>query len=141
MNGGADTNVMVSAMLWTGPPHQILVAAEDGRITLYTSAALLDELAGVLARFRFLKRLIALRTTPEELVTGYARMAQVVLPQPIAPVVQDDPSDDAVLACAWAAQATHIVTGDTHLLRLERYDSISIVSPRTFCSHVLRPSH
>ena len=29
----ADTNVMVSALLWVGTPHQILLAAEKGLVT------------------------------------------------------------------------------------------------------------
>jgi len=39
----ADTNVLVSALLWTGAPHHVLRAAEAGSVTLYTSLELLDE--------------------------------------------------------------------------------------------------
>ncbi len=142
MNVVADTNVLVSAFLWEGPPNHILVAAEELRISFYTSPDLLDELADVLSRPRFSKRIIALRTTSEDLVTGYARLAQVVVPTSMTPVVLDDPSDDAVLACALAAHALCIVSGDDHLLRLTHYQSIRIVSPRTFLTHFLhRPSH
>ena len=33
----ADTNTVVSAVLWGGPPAAILVAAREGRITLCSS--------------------------------------------------------------------------------------------------------
>jgi putative PIN family toxin of toxin-antitoxin system len=56
----ADTNVIVSAMLWIGSPHQILVASEDVRLTLCTSPSLLRELTGVLSRPKFAPRLRAL---------------------------------------------------------------------------------
>ena len=47
--------------------------------------------------------------------------------------------DDAVLACALAAQATYIVSGDPHLLGLKRYRSIQIISPHTFLEALRMP--
>lgn len=37
------------------------------------------------------------------------------------------PDDDAVLACALAAQADFIVTGDAHLLNMKRYHGMRII--------------
>jgi len=48
----ADTNTVVSALLWTGAPRALLIAARAGKLSLYTSAALLDELSEVLTRAR-----------------------------------------------------------------------------------------
>jgi predicted nucleic acid-binding protein len=42
--------------------------------------------------------------------------------------VADDSDDDEVLACALAAQADLIISGDRHLLTLKGYQSIPIVS-------------
>ena len=134
----ADTNVLVSAFLWTGPPHRLLTAAERGRLTLYTSPVLIEELADVLARRKFAPRLRALEVTVEELVVGYLKLARLLVPQPIPPVIKEDPEDDHVLACALAAQASYLVTGDPHLLHLTSYRTVPIVSPRTFVSAVLR---
>ena len=133
----ADTSVVVSALLWMGLPHRLLTAAEAGRIDLYTSPVLVEELAGVLIRPKFAARLRALRVTPEELVSCHVSVAHLVRPRPIAPVIVEDPADDAVLACALAAQAPYIVSGDGHLLDLKRYQSIHIVSPRTFLTDIL----
>jgi len=66
----ADTNVIVSAMLWIGAPHTILVAAEDARLTLCISPALLQELDGVLHRPKFAPRLHELQVGAEELITS-----------------------------------------------------------------------
>ena len=134
----ADTNVVVSALLWTGIPHRLLRAAETGRITCYASPALIEELTGVLARPKFTARLQSLHVNAEEMIAGYVRLAHVVLPQPIPPVVLEDPEDDAVLACALAAKATYVVSGDPHLLTLKQYRSIHIVSPRSFISMILQ---
>jgi len=47
------------------------------------------------------------------------------LPQPVC----RDPDDDAVLACALAAQVDLIVSGDADLLVLEQFEGIRIVTP------------
>ena len=137
----ADTNVLVSALLWSGAPHRLLALAETSRIALYTSPALIDELAGVLARHHFTARLNVLRVADEELVANYLKLAHLVLPIPISPVIVADPDDDAVLACALAADAAYIVSGDPHLLSLKRYHAVHIVSPRTFLTDVLGILH
>ena len=76
----ADTSTLVSAFLWRGVPHRLLTAAEAGRVTLYTSPGLIEELAGVLRRRKFASRLNVRRVTPEELVAGYLRLARIVSP-------------------------------------------------------------
>jgi predicted nucleic acid-binding protein len=62
------------------------------------------------------------------LVFGYAALAQLVVPAPIGPVVIADPDDDEVLACAVAAQAEVMVSGDRALLALESYAGIPIIT-------------
>jgi uncharacterized protein len=46
----ADTNTILSGLLWQGPPRQILDRARAGVITLHTSLVLLAELAEVISR-------------------------------------------------------------------------------------------
>lgn len=67
------------------------------------------------------------RVTASELVLGYAAFATAVEPVAIPPVTLSDPDDDAVLACALAAQAAAIVSGDGHLLQLGAYAAIPIL--------------
>ena len=43
----ADTNVVVSGLLWHGPARQLLNAARQGTVELFTSGALLAELEEV----------------------------------------------------------------------------------------------
>ena len=138
MNVVADTNVVVSALLWRGIPHRILTAAEAGRLTLYASPALVDELLHVLARTKFAARLTARQTSAEELAHGYLNFAHLIIPPHLPPVVFEDPDDDAVLACAVAARAQAIITGDRHLLRLKEFRGIPIVLPAVFFSKILR---
>jgi predicted nucleic acid-binding protein len=43
----ADTNTVVSALLWHGAPHRLFQAIETEELSLYASRALVDELADV----------------------------------------------------------------------------------------------
>jgi putative PIN family toxin of toxin-antitoxin system len=95
---------------------------------MYTTAALLAELEEVLQRPKFAQRLSLAGVTSHTLVLGYAALARLVEPAEIAPVILADPDDDAVLACAVAAHAEIIVSGDSHLLDLKDYKGILIVT-------------
>jgi uncharacterized protein len=59
-------------------------------------------------------------------------MGEMVVPMITIRFVLDDPDDDRILECALAANADFIVPGDRHLLRLRKYKSTVIVSPRQF---------
>ena len=128
MRAVADTNVVVSGLLWRGPARQLLEAARAGKVELFTSGALLAELAEVLQREKFLDRLASAQVHPHDLMIGYAALAAVVQPAPIAPVVLRDPDDDAVIACAVTARAAVIASGDHDLLSLKYYQQIEIIS-------------
>lgn len=123
----ADTNTVVSGLLWQGSPRQVLDAARAGAIDLFTSTVLLAELEDVLGRDKFAKRLSRANVTPRELVLGYAALATLATPVTIEPIVVSDPDDDAVLACAMASRAEVIVSGDSDLLSLKEYQGIDIL--------------
>ena len=124
----ADTNTLVSGLLWHGNPRRVLDEARAGTQQMYTTAALLAELEEVLQRPKFAQRLSLAGVTSHTLVLGYAALARLVEPAEIAPVILADPDDDAVLACAVAAGAEIIVSGDSHLLDLKDYEGILIVT-------------
>lgn len=124
----ADTNTIVSGLLWSGNPRGVLNAARTGTLQLYTSADLLAELEEVLQRPKFAQRLAVAGVTSHTLVLGYAALARLIKPAAIAPVITPDPDDDAVLACAIAARAEVIVSGDSHLLALKEYERIPIMT-------------
>ena len=124
----ADTNTVISALLWKGNPRKIFDAARDGIIDLHTTVELIAELEGVLSRERFKKRLETANVSVRELVDGYAALAEIVEPATIEAVVLRDPDDDAVIACAIAAESEAIVSGDDDLLSLGKYRSIRMLS-------------
>lgn len=132
----ADTNIVVSGLLWRGNPRRILDAARDGIVEIYTSFALLEELEDVLRRKRFAARLAAANVTAQDLVAGYGALATVIKAEPIEPVILVDPDDDAVLACALAADTEVIVSGDSDLLDLKKHKEIRILTAAEFLTEL-----
>jgi uncharacterized protein len=123
----ADTNTVVSAFLWGGPPAAVLAAAREGRITLFTSPVLLAELEDVLSREKFSERIARVSSSAAQMIAGYRALVSVVRPTAIEPTARD-PDDDHVLACATAAQAQLIISRDKDLLTLRDYEGIPILA-------------
>jgi putative PIN family toxin of toxin-antitoxin system len=132
MRAVADTNVVISGLLWNGPSRRVLDRARLGEVELFTSAGLLAELEDVLCRRKFFRRLQLSGSSAYELMLEYANLAQVVRPTIIEPLVMADPDDDAVLACAFAARADVIISGDGHLLSLPQDFEFRIVTAAVF---------
>lgn len=124
-----DTNAVVSALIWGGVPDELLRAATEGVIDLYTSPVLLIELREVLNRKHLTSRLISLRSSVEEAIGLYGELTILVSPLDTPRAVPDDADDDQVIAVAMAANAELLVSGDKHLLSMGSYESISIVNP------------
>ena len=124
-----DTNVLVSALLWHGPPHALLEQVRNGSIALITSPALLAELADVIGRAKFDAILLRANTSREQVLAQVRQLAEVVDPPPLPQPVCRDPDDDAVLALALAAKVDCIVSGDDDLLVLETFQGIAIITP------------
>ena len=131
-----DTNTVISGLLWKGAPRQILDLARSGSLTLFTSPELLAELANVLERKKFSARLALAETNVDELVYGYAALAKTIRPAKIEPMIKADPDDDKVLACAKAAKAEIITSGDDHLLNLKEYEGIRILTVKQLLAEV-----
>lgn len=126
-----DTNTLVSAIGWEGPPARILRACRTGRMSLAVSPALLEELTRVLA-YPKLKRVAGHSDLPEVLEWLY-RPELLVVPVRAIAIIKGDPSDNRVLEAGVAARADAIVSGDEHLLNLREFEGIPIVTSGHFC--------
>ncbi len=128
MQAVLDTNVVVSALIWGGTPFKLLQAATDDHLTLYTSPALLAELREVLTRDHLARRLSKQQTTIKDAIRLYAEMSIPVTPLTTPRAVPNDIDDDQVIACALAASAQLIVSGDSDLLVLHPWRGIQILN-------------
>jgi putative PIN family toxin of toxin-antitoxin system len=124
----ADTNTVVSALLWHGAPHRLFETIETEELEFYASRALVDELADVLRRRKLAHAVRASGKSALALVTQYERLVHLVQPRPLRRPVGRDPDDEPVIACALAARADFIVSGDDDLLVLKAYRRTRIVN-------------
>jgi putative PIN family toxin of toxin-antitoxin system len=123
-----DTNIVIAAVLGSGAPMHLIELAAEGELDLFTSGPLLAELAEVLERSHIARALERKRRSAPEVLALYETLAEPIAPAQISPVVLADPDDDAVLACALAAQVDLVVSGDSRLRNLKTYHTIPIVS-------------
>ena len=120
-----DTNVLVSGVLFNGPPRRILEQVALGKIENAISLEILTEAKDVLARPKFglsseqVACIIEIFTETFVLVASTERVV----------VVKDDPDDNRILEAALAARASIIVSGDKHLLPLGQWNNFEILSP------------
>ena len=124
-----DTNVVVSGLLWNGPPRRLLDLARDGRVVLFSSGVLLDELVSVLRRDKFAAFLASREVTPAFLMQRYGMLTRLVTPARVDRVVPADVDDDHVIAAALSARADAIATGDGDLLQLDPYQGMRVLVP------------
>jgi len=124
----ADTNTVVSGLLWQGAPRFLINASRTQKLTLFSSPALLAELAEVLARDKFAARILQAGVSAKALVKDYAEIVHVIVPDALQVTVSRDPDDDEVLACAIAARVDAIVSGDADLLILKNFHGMPILS-------------
>lgn len=120
-----DTNVVLSAILCGGNPAEYFALAWAGRIDLFTSPFILEELTRILTgKFRWKDGEV------EQAIAWYTSLARVVKPEILLNVIKRKPSDNRILECAVEAGADYLVTGDKRdLLPLKRIRGVRIVSP------------
>lgn len=123
-----DTNVLLSGSAWPGTASRLVDGLLAGEATLCLSEKLLAELADVLQREQFRARLEQRQQSASAIVASFREIAQMTEPAPMpVPAALRDPEDVHVLACALAATADAIVTGDHDLLALEKFEGIPII--------------
>jgi hypothetical protein len=132
-----DTNVIVSAFLWGGTPRRLLDAVEAQHFELFTSRALIAELEDVLLREKFAAQLRQTRFSSAFLLARYTQLATLIAPAEVTVPELRDPKDIHVLACALAARAEAIVSGDDDLRTLGSYQGIPVLSPAGCLRHIV----
>ncbi len=123
-----DTNVLVSALLFGGPPREILDMIVARAVNCSLSLPILDELKDVLQRPKFGLSSQQAMAVVEEL----SAQCTIVDPFERISVISADPDDDRILECALEARADTIVSGDAHLRELGVHEGIRILSPSEF---------
>jgi putative PIN family toxin of toxin-antitoxin system len=119
-----DTNVLVSAIIADGKSRELLRKGIAKKFSIVTSDLIVKELASVLRRPKF-------KTSQDEIhriILALIRVAEVVSVKSKFEAVKEDPKDDMIIETAYDGNADIIVTGDRHLLALEKFRGIKITT-------------
>ncbi len=108
----------------------------EQRLKPLASEMLLAELGRVLHYEKFVRAIVALGTSPENLVTQYRELVELIVPGEVSPDAVRDAQDVIVLSCAVAGKAEFIISGDKDLLVIGAYQNIAIVSADQFLSQL-----
>jgi putative PIN family toxin of toxin-antitoxin system len=130
-----DTNVLVSGLFWQGPARRILDLARAGRVRLVTCTAAERELVRVLAY----PKLGLDGPACVRIVQALHPLLDLVEPAGACTRIVQDPADNVFLACAAAARADAVVSGDHHLLDLREHEGMPILNPAQFLERFAEP--
>ena len=123
-----DTNVFVSGVFFGGPPGDVFAAWRDGTIEFVVSREIIGEYVRVGERLSARFPDVDL----EPVLRLIAAFATLVPAPPLPEPVCADGDDDKFLACAVAAGAPYIVSGDRALLATSPYRAVVVIRPRDF---------
>ncbi len=129
-----DTNVIVSGILSRkGAPAELMNAWRERCFLLLSSPEIVTEIRVVVQYPRLRDKYHLSDAEIEQTITLLEHDAFFVAGDAnVAGSVPDDPKDEMFLACALDGQADLIVSGDHHLLDLESYRDIPIMTARQF---------
>jgi uncharacterized protein len=130
----ADTNVVISGMFFSGPPHHILRAIKDGRLILCLSPDILEEYQRVATDLSH--RYPGVDVFP--LLALLTARGLFFHPPRQKTAICSDPDDDKFFYCAQAAGARWIVSGDRHLLSASGALGVGVLAPRPFADRFLK---
>jgi putative PIN family toxin of toxin-antitoxin system len=123
-----DTNVLISGIFFTGPPHKILEAWVDETLDFVVTTEILEEYWRVAEELATRYPDIDVVRALELLVVNTFICAPATLPHQVS----EDPDDDKFIACAMGGNAGIIISGDRHLLRVSGFQGIEVLRPRDF---------
>ncbi len=140
-----DCNVFVQALLNSrGPAFACKELADNGTITLFLSAEIIEEVKEVLSRPKLQQRFSAL--TPERVdafLQDLVNQAVLLTDVPALFSYERDPKDERYVNLALAADAQHLVTRDKDLLDLmkdeafrQRFPDLIVLDPVVFLGKI-----
>ena len=129
-----DSTVLVSAFLAkTGVSAELLHKAKDGGFDMCLAEEILEEVQRALLQYQKIrKRYHYTDQAVIQYVQNLRIVSHIITELPSIEVVNSDPNDNMVVACALKARANYIVTRDNDLLSLKNYEGIKVVTPENF---------
>jgi len=134
-----DTNLIVSGTASINSvPYHLLEAWRNNEYVLVTSPSIIAEVHEVLNRPHIRSRFSLTNSQIQDTIQSFETRAFVTVEMLEVNAVKDDPDDDKLIAAALEGSATHIISGDQHLLKLGAYQNIPILTAREFLEKYLK---
>lgn len=124
-----DTNILISALIFTGMLSKIVNLWKDGSIVPVLTKETFNEFREVLNYPKFSLTKAEISAIIRQEILPYF---EVVKAARNVKGVCRDPQDDKFISCAVSARADYIVTGDEDLLVLKQYGQTKIISASEF---------
>ncbi len=124
-----DTNVLISALLFSGITAELVPLWQRGTITVLLSREILEEYLQVLAYPKFQLSEGEIKELIEEELLAFV---QIIKPGMRVHVIKQDPSDNKFLECAVAGRAGAVISGDKVLLAIRHYRQVRSRTPSQF---------
>jgi putative PIN family toxin of toxin-antitoxin system len=124
-----DTNVLVSALLFTGEPSKMVDLWRQGEMVPLISREIFDELRAVLAYPKFSLTSEEIQSIIENEILPYLGVVEI---KGKVRGVCRDPGDDKFLECALSGAAHFVVSGDKDLIDLKNYKTVKIIKASDF---------
>jgi len=105
---------------------------EDRLVQVFTSLDILQEINRVLGYEKVLGILRRSRRDRSSIMATVVSLSSLVDVKARVHAIEEDPSDNHILACAKEVSAQFIVSGDRHLLQLGHYENTRILTASRF---------
>jgi putative PIN family toxin of toxin-antitoxin system len=123
-----DTNVIIAALFWQGPPRIVYDLVRKGQLVMLISEKMEKEFIRVLGYTKFGLTSAEILPFVRELRLRTVRIES----HTILTEITADPTDNIFLECAVDGPADYIISGDKHLLALSSFQGIQVVRPKEF---------
>jgi putative PIN family toxin of toxin-antitoxin system len=124
-----DTNVLVSALLFSGELSQIVDLWQQGKVIPLISRETFDELRAILDYPKFSLNQDEIQSIIENEILPYFEVVEIK--EKVRGVCRG-PGDDKFLGCALSGAAHFIVSGDKDLTIMKNYKTIRIMKTSEF---------
>ena len=123
-----DTNILISALGWSGKQKVIFEKCLHGELELTTSPNQIEELKRVMnyPKFNFTEEH---KATFISIIHEIATMVEI---SGKVKVIADDLDDNVILETAIVGNVVYLISGDPHLLKLKEFAKVKIVTASEF---------
>ncbi len=122
-----DTNTFISGFLWDGNEAELIRLIELDKIQLFISDEIIEEIEKVLEKQKIRIILEKYDIDKNIIINKIIELSTIINPKIRIPICRDK-DDNKFIECAFASKANYIVTGDSDLLVLKKYNQIEIIT-------------